>query len=80
MKSVSIGHYFEYHFLIISNIPIVWETDNQISASVDRIDSTIGYKKDNLQIVALCVNQLKNDLTVANTKQILEEIINYNKQ
>lgn len=31
--------------------------------SVDRIDSTKGYTKDNVQLVCMAVNQMKNDLT-----------------
>ena len=37
--------------------------------SVDRIDSAKGYSKDNVQLVCMAANQMKNDLS-------MEEFIN----
>lgn len=32
--------------------------------SIDRIDSSKGYTKDNVQLVTMAANQMKNDLTL----------------
>lgn len=36
----------------------------QTNVSIDRIDSTIGYEKDNIQLVCHIVNIMKQDLTI----------------
>ena len=37
-------------------------TSNPYNISVDRINSSIGYTKDNIQLVCVCVNHMKWDL------------------
>jgi len=34
------------------------------NVSIDRIDSTKGYSKDNVQLVCMAANQMKNDLSM----------------
>jgi hypothetical protein len=47
---------------IFSGQQLIWESNNNYKASVDRIDSDKGYTKDNIQLVAMIVNQAKNNL------------------
>lgn len=47
------------------------------NASVDRIDSTLGYTKDNIQLVSLQVNILKNTLSMTQLYQLCETILRY---
>ena len=55
----------------ISNIPIVWKPNKINTGSIDRIDSSKPYSKDNIQVVCKYVNYLKSDSTDEQTKQIL---------
>jgi hypothetical protein len=48
--------------------------------SVDRIDSSLGYIKGNIQLVCMAVNQMKNDLTVEQLKYFCKSILEYKKQ
>jgi hypothetical protein len=42
--------------------------------SVDRINSTKGYTKDNIWIISHRANQLKNDATLAEMKLMVENL------
>lgn len=44
--------------------------------SIDRIDSSRGYTKDNVQLVCMVANQMKNDLSQDELFRICELIIN----
>ena len=44
--------------------------------SIDRIDSTKGYSKDNVQLVCMAANQMKNDLSMDEFVQMCRNIIN----
>lgn len=49
----------------ISNIPMTYIFNNgriPTNISVDRIDSSRGYTRDNIQLVCMAVNQMKSDL------------------
>ena len=53
---------------------------NRISiASIDRIDSSKGYIKGNIQFVALPINYLKGELTHEQTIEVLKTISNFYK-
>jgi hypothetical protein len=43
---------------------LVFGGESGNSPSVDRIDSTMGYTKDNLQIISKRANQFKSDATI----------------
>lgn len=43
--------------------------------SVDRIDSTKGYSKDNVQLVCMAANQMKNDLTMSEFIELCEAVL-----
>lgn len=44
------------------------------SASLDRIDSSIGYTKDNIQYVSQCINLMKNDMSHEDTLKVCKMI------
>ena len=52
-----------------------WSETNLANASLDRIDSNIGYKKGNVEFVALGVNLLKNDYSREEVIQFCEQWI-----
>lgn len=43
--------------------------------SVDRIDSTKGYSKDNVQLVCMAANQMKNDLSMQEFVEMCEAVL-----
>ena len=43
--------------------------------SVDRIDSTKGYSKDNVQLVCMAANQMKNDLSIEEFVEMCEAVL-----
>lgn len=43
--------------------------------SVDRIDSTKGYSKDNVQLVCMAANQMKNDLSMEEFVEMCEAVL-----
>ena len=55
----------------ILGIPLVWNRgepkDN--SVSFDRIDSSLGYTFDNLQVISVKANRAKNNLTAEELKK-----------
>lgn len=50
---------------LLSGIEFDWEcgTSSVFKPSIDRIDSTRGYIKGNIQILCICINQMKSNLT-----------------
>lgn len=58
-------------------IPIVMHSTRERhynAPSIDRIDSTKGYTKDNIWIISHRANQLKNDSTLAEMKLMVENL------
>lgn len=43
--------------------------------SIDRIDSTKGYTRDNVQLVTVAANQMKNDLTTVELIDLCQRVI-----
>ena len=43
--------------------------------SVDRIDSTKGYSKENVQLVCMAANQMKNDLSMEEFINMCESVL-----
>ena len=43
--------------------------------SIDRIDSAKGYTRDNVQLVTMVANQMKNDLAIDELVDICERVI-----
>lgn len=62
----------------LTNVPLTWKTNSLDMASIDRIDSSKGYSKENIQLVMWHVNNLKGTLTNEETKKIIEQIITKN--
>jgi len=50
--------------------------DRRYTASLDRIDSSKGYTKDNIQFVSLCINYMKAELSNEEVHDFLKEIVN----
>lgn len=52
---------------------------NRLNISIDRINSNLGYTKDNIQLVAAIVNRMKTDLSDSEFIKICSIIHNHNK-
>lgn len=52
---------------------------NKMNISIDRINSNLGYKKDNIQLVGAIINRMKTDLTNEEFISFSSIITNYNK-
>ena len=50
--------------------------DHRYLASLDRIDSSKGYIKGNVQFVSTSINYMKNNRTDKQTKDFIKEIVN----
>ena len=61
----------------LTNIEVSWEPKMINTGSIDRIDKSKGYSKDNIQIVLWHVNNMKTDLSNDEAITILDEIINF---
>tara|TARA_B100001093_G_C26700334_1_gene958761 strand:+ start:67 stop:876 length:810 start_codon:yes stop_codon:yes gene_type:complete len=48
---------------VYTGYELEWSHNNNYKASIDRIDSSKGYTKDNIQLVCFIVNQAKSDLS-----------------
>ena len=51
----------------LTSVPMTWETLNgrvATNISMDRVDSSIGYEEQNIQLVCRIVNIMKHDLSV----------------
>jgi len=62
----------------LTNVELSWEPNQLNTASIDRIDSSKNYTKDNIQIILLYVNFMKQKISNEKTKQIIDDLINYN--
>lgn len=58
----------------VSGLQMVLERHNLKSASVDRIDSSIGYEDNNIQLVCKWVNFAKNDASNSEIVAIINEL------
>jgi len=58
----------------LTKIRLAHQRYNPRSVSIDRIDSTKGYLKDNVQLVCIFINRAKNDYSQEEVKQTIEEI------
>ena len=54
----------------VLNIPLKWNRGEpkEDSYSFDRIDSSLGYTRDNIQILSFKANRAKNNLTIEEMK------------
>lgn len=68
----------------ISKIPMTFNIDsgrNPYNVSIDQINPAQGYTKDNIQLVCMCVNQLKSDFDMNVIINICKNIIeNYDTE
>ena len=72
----------QYGRCAITNIPISLTSDDFVQmASLDRIDSSIGYIEGNVQYVSCCINLAKNNLSNQRMHDFIKLIIdNYKKE
>lgn len=49
------------------------------NVSIDRIDSSKGYTKDNIWLICSAVNFMKSNLNLEEFKQYYQAVINYKK-
>lgn len=66
----------------ISNIPMTYKRDGgriPTNVSIDQINPHLGYTKDNIQLVCMAVNQMKNDLSMEELYMFCESIMNARK-
>lgn len=66
----------------ISNIPMTYSRNNgrtSTNVSIDQINPHLGYTKDNVQLVCMAVNQMKNDLSIEELCMFCESILNARK-
>lgn len=65
----------------ISKIKMTYELDSgriNTNLSLDRIDSSKGYTKDNIHLVCMAINQMKSDLDIETLLYFCKEIIKNN--
>ena len=63
----------------ITNIPLELKGENfNVKASIDRIDSALGYVKGNIQIVSCAMNWAKNNSSNQTAKDFISLIVKYN--
>ena len=55
----------------------IHDLDITIRASLDRIDSNLGYIKNNIQFVSTPINFMKNTMSDSQTKKFLKQISNF---
>lgn len=58
----------------ILNVPIVIEKNHQYAPSLDRINSSRGYSKDNIRVVSRRGNMLKNNMTIEECELLLKDL------
>lgn len=63
----------------ISKMSLTWEPNKINTASIDRINSSISYESNNVQIVSKYVNFLKGNMPDDIVKDILKDIIDFNR-
>ena len=56
------------------NLPDGVKKGTPLTASLDRIDSSLGYLKGNVQFTILCINYMKNNLTHTQMLQLIDLI------
>lgn len=62
----------------LTGVPLSWETRKITTGSIDRIDSSVGYRKDNIQLTLWYVNCLKKDMNNETCLKLIDEIVRYN--
>lgn len=57
---------------VITNLPMVHHWNSMLSISIDRVDSSKGYVKGNVQLVCQAINRLKNNNANEDVEAFLE--------
>ena len=58
----------------LTHIKMTHEFNNMRSVSIDRIDSSKGHIRGNIQLICMSINRMKNNHTQAETMQFVREI------
>lgn len=58
----------------LTGVALLHEYNNMASASIDRIDSSKGHVKGNIQIICQCINRMKNKHSNAETIAMLDKM------
>ena len=58
----------------LTGLPITLHKNDKINSSIDRIDSTKGYTKDNIQLVLKEVNKIKMNLSQSRFYELCKTI------
>jgi hypothetical protein len=64
----------------LSGLPLLIEANQTTTVSLDRIDSSIGYVRGNLQLVTAVVNRMKQEFPQEDFLQMCETITNYTQK
>lgn len=58
----------------VLGIPLVWATGKQTnnSPSIDRVDNSKGYTKDNIRVISMRANRLKSNMTIDEAELIVK--------
>jgi hypothetical protein len=64
----------------LSGLPLSIEANQSTTVSLDRIDSTKGYMRGNLQLVTAVVNRMKQEFSQEDFLQMCETITNYTQK
>ena len=64
----------------MSGLPLSIEANQSTTVSLDRIDSTKGYMRGNLQLVTAVVNRMKQEFSQEDFLQMCETITNYTQK
>lgn len=82
------GHLFEIvpeDIIIPTYCPIlgikleIGGDNKDTSPSIDRIDNSKGYIKDNIQIISLRANRIKSDATIQELQKLVDYLMDLNK-
>jgi len=63
----------------VSGQPIILGTGSKQTASIDRIDSTKGYSKDNIQWTHKDINMIKSNYSMQEFFEMCKAVVEYNK-
>lgn len=58
---------------------VLYNGHNNTNVSIDRVDSTKGYTKNNIQLVCSIINKMKLDMTIKELTYYCSKILTHNE-